>query len=723
MRGINMSKNKITRFLVLGFAGLMIFSVIIFATLGVYMSKKSADAVYEVGSMYMEGVGEKLSRHFETTIELRFGQMEGLIGVVSVDNINVDKLYQELEYRAKVRNFDYLALCSENGEFEMVYGEQINPIRPEPFLDALNNGEKRVVIGKDANNNEVVLFGVSATYPMSEGRRCTGLVGAVPIEYITNTLSLDSDKSLLYCHIIRTDGTFVVDSLDRNMADYFSCIRSQYKSEKTGSAETYLNGLAKALNEKRDFSFSFDLNGDHQQIYGIPMPYSEWYLLMVMPYGPLDHVLNTLGDERTTITFASCGIILLLLLLIFYGYYKLTRKQVIELEQARALAVKATQAKSEFLSNMSHDIRTPMNAVVGMTTVAMRNIDDKNYVNNCLKKIELSSKHLLGLINDILDMSKIESGKMTLSEYQVSLKEIVEEVVSIIQPQAKAKNQSLGVQINNIISEEVICDSVRLNQVLLNLLSNAVKFTPEGGTICLSMTEADSPKGEKYVRIYVSVRDSGIGMTPEFLEKIYTPYFREDSKRVHKTEGAGLGMTITKYIVDAMQGTIEVQSEPNKGTEFTITLDLEKAPVPELDMRLPEADKNEFRGLKGRRILIAEDNELNWEVARELLSELQVELDWAENGEICVDKFRNSSENYYDAILTDIRMPVMDGYEATQAIRKLEHSQAKSIPIIAMTADAFAEDIKHCLDVGMNAHIAKPIDIQEVARTLEKFLY
>lgn len=723
MRGINMSKNKITRFLVFGFAGLMIFSVTIFAILGVFMSKKSADAVYEVGNMYMEGIGEKLSRHFETTIELRFGQMEGLTGVVSADNIDVDELYQELEYRAKVRNFDYLALCSENGEFEMVYGEQINPIRPEPFLDALNNGEKRVVIGKDADNNEVVLFGVSASYPMSEGKSCIGLVGAVPIEYITNTLSLDSDKSLLYCHIIRTDGTFVVDSLDRNMTDYFSCIRSQYKSEKTGSAETYLNGLSKALNENRDFSFSFDLNESHQQIYGIPMPYSEWYLLMVMPYGPLDHVLNTLSNERTTVTLTSCGIILLLLLLIFYRYYRLTRRQMIELEQARAEAVKATKAKSEFLSNMSHDIRTPMNAVVGMTTVAMKNIDDKNYVNNCLKKIALSSKHLLGLINDILDMSKIESGKMTLSEYQVSLKEIVEEVVSIIQPQAKAKSQNLDVHISNITSEEVICDSVRLNQVLLNLLSNAVKFTPEEGVIRLSMTESDSPKGDKYVRICASVKDNGIGMTPDFLAKIYAPYFRGDSARVHKTEGAGLGMTITKHIVDAMEGTIEVQSEPNKGTEFTITLDLEKAPVPELDTHLPASDKNEFSGLKGRRILIAEDNELNWEVARELLSELQVELDWAENGEICVDKFRNSSENYYDAILTDIRMPVMDGYEATQAIRTLEHSQAKSIPIIAMTADAFAEDIKHCLDVGMNAHIAKPIDIQEVARTLEKFLY
>lgn len=841
------SGNKIIRFLILSFAGLIVFSIIVFITLGVFMRKKSADAVYEVGSMYMEGIGEQLSRHFETTIELRFGQMEGLAGVVSAENKSVDALYQELEYYARVRKFDYLSLCTENGEFETLYGEQIQPLRLQPFLEALNKGEKRVVIGKDASGNEVILFGVSVSYPMRGNRKSTGLVGAVPISYITDTLSLGSDKSLLYCHIIRTDGTFVVDSLNRNIPDYFSCVRSQYQQKESSLAENYLNKLDRALREKQDFSSAVDLNGVRQQIYGIAMPYSEWYLLMVMPYGSLDRVLSSQNNERLLVTLISCGAIILLLLLIFFVYYKLTRRQLIELEQARTKAVEAARAKSEFLSNMSHDIRTPMNAVVGMTTAAMAHLDDKDYVQNCLKKISLSGKYLLGLIHDILDMSKIESGKMSLSCYQISLKEVVEELIGIIQPQTKAKAQNFEIRIDSITAEEVLCDSVRLNQVFLNILSNAVKFTPEGGTIQFSMSEIPSPKGEDYIRIQTSVKDNGIGMSPEFLKKIYEPYYRADNNRVHQTEGAGLGMTITKYIIDAMDGTMEIFSEPDVGTEFIVTLDLQKAPASQqemmlpgwnmlvvdddqllcqtavqtlksmgvnaswalsgeealklmeqqkdyqvilLDWKLPEMDgiqtakairsrfgsqipillisaydvselaaeakdsgingfitkplfkstlfyglkqfaptenieskaENAVSRLKGQNILIAEDNELNFEVAKELLSELGLQLDWAQNGQICVDKFKNASENYYAAILMDIRMPVLNGYEATRAIRSLPKKQAESIPIIAMTADAFAEDVQQCLAAGMNAHTAKPIDVQEIERILERLL-
>lgn len=843
------SENKITRFLIIGFIGLGLFSILVFSVLGIYMSRRSADAVYEAGNLYMGGIGEQLSKHFETTIELRFGQMEGLADVVSPEETDIDKLYEELVSKAKVRNFEYLALCSETGEFETIYGMPIKPRKPVPFLEALNRGEKRVVIGDDANGNEVILFGVSTSYPMSGGKQSTGLVGAVPIEYITDTLSLGSADSLLYCHIIRTDGTFVIDSLNRNIESYFSGIREQYGTAIPESAEQYLEELSKALQEHRSFSSSIDENGFQQQIYGIPMPYSEWYLLMVMPYGSLDPVLQDLSTERTVITFASCGIILILLLLLFFQYYRMNRRQLQELELTRKAAIDASRAKSEFLSNMSHDIRTPMNAIVGMTAVAMTNADDRNCVQNCLRKIALSSKHLLGLINDILDMSKIESGKMTLSAAQISLTEIIEEVVGIVQPQVKAKKQNFDVQIDNITTEEVICDSVRFNQVLLNLLSNAVKFTPEGGSITLSLIETESPKGDDYIRIDIYVKDNGIGMTPEFLNKIYESYARADNARVHKTEGAGLGMAITKYIVDAMGGTIEVQSEPDQGTEFHITFDFEKSQTSEIEMVLPDwnmlvVDDDEmlcrtaaktlksigvnaewtfsgenavnmvmqrhsrgddyqiilldwklpgmdgiqtarkirdqlgeevpiliisaydwsefevearaagingfiskplfkstlFYGLRqymnledtqepsvkpdtdlsGCRILLAEDNELNWEVASALLSELNVELDWAENGQICLERFENSTEGYYDAILMDLRMPVMNGYEATQAIRKLDRPDAASIPIIAMTADAFSEDIKHCLEVGMNAHIAKPIDINEVGRLLKK---
>ena len=527
-----------------------------------------------------------------------------------------------------------------------------------------------------------------------------------------------------------------------------------------------------------------------------------------------------------------------------------------ELKRAQEVAVdalqgaeRASKAKTDFLSNMSHDIRTPMNAIVGMTAIATAHIDDRKQVQNCLRKISLSSRHLLGLINDVLDMSKIESGKLTLTLEAISLKEVVEGVVGIIQPQIKTKKQNFDVHIENITVENVYCDSVRLNQVLLNLLSNATKYTPEGGSIQLSLFEEASPRGENFVRTHLKVKDNGIGMSPEFLQRIYESYSRADEARIHKTEGAGLGMAITKYIVDAMGGTIDIRSELNKGTEFHITIDLEKAALPEADMVLPPwnmlvvdddavlcqtavsalksigvnaestlsgesamkrivqrhrqhndyqiilldwklpdmdglqiareirrsfgseipillisaYDWTEFEeeareagisgfiskplfkstlfyglrqymgleathqpasshgaGLSGSRVLLAEDNELNWEIASELLSDLGVELEWAEDGQICLDKFRESPEGYYDFILMDLRMPHMTGYEAAQAIRGLNRADSASVPIIAMTADAFAEDIQRCLECGMNAHIAKPIDVAELTRLLKK---
>ena len=249
----------------------------------------------------------------------------------------------------------------------------------------------------------------------------------------------------------------------------------------------------------------------------------------------------------------SCAVIIVALILIFIKYFQMTKQQMQALNKAREEAIEANKAKSEFLSNMSHDIRTPMNAIVGMTAIATANIDNQQQVQNCLKKISLSSKHLLGLINDVLDMSKIESGKMTLNMDRISLKEVMESIVSIVQPQIRAKKQSFDVLIHDIIEENVYCDSVRLNQVLLNFLSNAIKFTPDGGTIHVALHEEESPKGDEFVRTHIHVRDDGIGMTPEFQEKIFESFTREDSMRVRKTEGTGLGMAITKYIVDFLE--------------------------------------------------------------------------------------------------------------------------------------------------------------------------
>ena len=845
-------KNSTTGFLICSFIGLLISSIIIFSLLGIYMSRKSKKTVYEIGSIYMSGMNEQMSQHFETVIKLRFNQVSGIVSVVPTDTNDKDVLYEELIYRAQVREFDYLALCSTEGDFQTLYGQSIQPLNPEPFVEALLQGEQRVAVGIDAAGNEVVLFGVDAAYPMLSGDKSTGLIAAVPLEYITDFLSLEDEGQLMYYHIIRPDGSFVIQNPNTELQYFFEQLQNQSDSAvNESSAESPVEKFNAALKKHEEYATTLEVNGEERQIYGISLPYSEWYLVSVMPYSILDDAINNLSSQRMFMTLLSCASVLIILTLIFLRYFSITRSQLNELEKARQTALEANKAKSEFLANMSHDIRTPMNAIVGMTAIATAHMNDRKQVENCLRKITLSSKHLLGLINDVLDMSKIESGKLTLTTEQISLKEVVEGIVNIMQPQVKTKKQTFDIHVENILTENVWCDGIRLNQVLLNLLSNATKYTPEGGSIQLSLSEEKSPKGENYVRIYIKVKDNGIGMSPEFLKRIYESYSRADGARIHKTEGAGLGMAITKYIVDAMEGTIDIQSEPDKGTEFLLMFDFEKAAAMEMDMVLPawnmlvvdddellcetaidalksigiraewtlsgekaielvnehhkkredyqiilldwklpgmngiqvakeirsnlgdevpillisaydwsefeaeareagisgfiskplfkstlyhalcqymdvgtehEQTLNQNIDLSGRRILLAEDNELNWEVAKELLTDLGVELDWAEDGRICLDKFQKSSEGYYDIILMDIRMPHMTGYEATKAIRGLNHPNALSIPIIAMSADAFSDDIQRCLEFGMNAHIAKPIDIVEVSRLLKRFL-
>lgn len=845
-------KNVATRFLISSFIGLLIFSIAVFSLLGIYMSRKSKKTVYEIGNIYMSGMNEQMSRHFETVIKLRFDQVSGVVSVVSTDNNDIENLYEELIYRAQVRGFDYLALCSANGKFQTLYGQSIQPLNPEPFVEALLQGEQRVAVGVDSAGNEVVLFGIDAAYPMRNGDRSTGLIAAVPLDYITDFLSLKDEGQLMYYHIIRPDGSFVIQNPNSELLYFFEQLQKQLGlTANELTVENPIEEFGAALKNHEEYATTFEVNGEERQIYGISLPYSEWYLVSVMPYSILDDAINNLSNQRMFMTLLSCVSVLIILTLIFLRYFSITRSQVHELEEARQMALEASKAKSEFLANMSHDIRTPMNAIVGMTAIATAHIDDRQQVQNCLRKIALSSKHLLGLINDVLDMSKIESGKLTLAKEQISLKEVVEGIVNIMQPQVKTKKQTFDIHVENILTESVWCDGVRLNQVLLNLLSNATKYTPEGGSIQLSLSEEKSPKAENYVRIHIKVKDNGIGMSPDFLKKIYESYSRADGTRIHKTEGAGLGMAITKYIVDAMEGTIDIQSEPDKGTEFLLTFDFEKSVAVEMDMVLPSwnmlvvdddelsctttmdvlksigikaewtlsgekaielvirrhkkkddyqiilldwklpgmngiqvakeirrnlgdevpillisaYDWSEFEAeareagicgfitkplfkstlyhalcpymdmetehdqtmnqninLSGCRILLAEDNELNWEIARELLSDLGVELDWAEDGQICLDKFQKSPEGYYDAILMDIRMPHMTGYEATKAIRELNRSDAQSIPIIATSADAFSDDIQHCLECGMNAHIAKPIDVLELTRLLKRYL-
>ena len=524
------------------------------------------------------------------------------------------------------------------------------------------------------------------------------------------------------------------------------------------------------------------------------------------------------------------------------------------LEDALMQANQASKAKSVFLSHMSHDIRTPMNAIIGFTALAITHIEQREQVEEYLKKIMTSGNHLLSLINDVLDMSRIESGKMHLEEKLCSLPDILHELRNILQSDIRAKQLELYLDAVDVMNEEIYCDKLRLNQVLLNLLSNSVKYTTAGGIVSLRVTEkGGAPKG--YANYEFTIKDTGIGMSEEFVLHIFEPFERERTTTSSGIEGAGLGMAITKNIVDMMNGTINVKSEKGVGTEFTVGFTFRLSPetktyqeIPELkncralvvdddfdtcdnvsfmleqlglraewtlsgkeavlrtrqastrgdsysvyiiDWLLPDMngievtrrirkemgedvsvivltaydwseieseakeagvtafcskplfmselstclnsvvnaeemeeteDDFEIEDLPKGRILLAEDNELNQEIAVAILEEGGLEVEVAGNGQIAVEMLKKSEPGYYQLVLMDVKMPVMNGYEATKAVRKLENKELASIPIFAMTANAFEEDKREALNCGMNGHLAKPIDVDQLFKLLRKVL-
>jgi len=398
-------------------------------------------------------------------------------------------------------------------------------------------------------------------------------------------------------------------------------------------------------------------------------------------------------------------------------YRKSLEQKNVALQLAVQRETKANLAKREFLFNMSHDIRTPMNAIIGFTALAQTHIDDRGQVEDYLKKISVSSQHLLSLINDVLDMSRIESGKVTLEAKPVHLPELVHELRDIVQAVVSEKDLSLTLDTVGVENEDVIADPLRLEQILINVLANAVKFTPDGGQISLWIVQKDTaPAG--YADFEFHIKDNGIGMSEEFQKHIFEQFARERTSTVSKIQGTGLGMAITKSLVDMMGGRITVKSEQGKGSEFTISL---RFPIGEAKTeQTPPAAKASASA--GKKLLVVEDNELNLEIASTLLKEAGFEVDTAENGKIAVEKVEAASADRYDLILMDIQMPEMDGYEATRRIRALPDAKKAALPIVAMTANAFEDDRKNALRAGMNGHIAKPLDIQKLFQVLSELL-
>ncbi len=848
---------KIIRFLRLSFAVMVIVCIAIFAVLTVFMSLRTRDSVNEISDIYMSEINGQIQQKFHAITDIRIGQVEGVIQRTPPwSDMETASILEELRVSAEVRGFQWLGFYTKDGRMETIYGEDIE-VSDKTLNQSLETSGDVVTSGYDKNNEKIFVFGKSAKYKMADGGKSVAIIAAIPMDNLEQILFRNTEDTNANTHLVDYNGDFIIRSGDAYRDSYFERLKSIVEDRNGKTSEDYINELKEAISKKEDYAVTLLADGELRHIYCSSIAdNSNWYLVTVMPHNLFGNVITSLDGSRNTIVIVSIIVIILLFTGIFIVYYKFTRSQVYMLARSREEALHANMAKSEFLASMSHDIRTPMNAIVGMTEIAVRNIGDSMRVEDCLRKIKLSSKHLLGLINDVLDMSKIESGKLTLNIAPMSLRDTMDDIVNIIKPQIKARRQNFDIYINDVMAEDVCCDSVRLNQVLLNLLSNALKFTDEEGRIDIFVWQELSSLGDDYIKTHFMVKDNGIGMTKEFQEKIFDSFVREDTDKVHKITGTGLGMAITKSIVDIMGGTIEVESEPGKGSTFHIIADLQRADVKEKDMHLPDwnilvvddderlchsavanleelgahaewttdgnkavemieehnknhedyrivlvdwkmpymdgietireirkrvgkkipvflisaydwndveeadeslddiegfiskplfkstlyhhlkhyndtvagdtpfvqaADEEQEVSFGGKHVLLAEDIDLNWEIAYEILSEFDMQLERAVNGKECVDIFEKSEIGYYSAILMDIRMPVMNGYDATKAIRALERED-HVLPIIAMTADAFSDDARHCMECGMDAHITKPIDIKECKRILSKFL-
>ena len=385
-------------------------------------------------------------------------------------------------------------------------------------------------------------------------------------------------------------------------------------------------------------------------------------------------------------------------------------------------ANRANEAKSEFLSRMSHDIRTPMNAIMGFTRVARNHLHEPDKILDCLDKINLSGSNLQQLINDVLDISRIESGEFRIDSEPVKLSELCKLYEQNIRGTAEDKNQKFICNRHDIIYDTVLSDRLRIGQIYMNLLSNAVKYTPEGGTVELEVYEEPFPDKDK-IRLVSIVRDNGIGMSEKFMKEMYSQFSRAIDTRVNKVQGSGLGLAIVKKIVDQMNGTIEATSRLHEGTTFRVTLDvpfIREQEVSETTAEIPFFKLRPSRIIKT--LLIAEDNDLNYEILEEQLEMYGIHCVRAVNGKECVQLFEIDPSGTYDAILMDMQMPVMNGLDATRAIRRLPSPESKQIPIIALTANAYLEDVQKCKEAGMNDHMSKPVQIEQIIRTVERWM-
>jgi signal transduction histidine kinase/CheY-like chemotaxis protein len=556
-----------------------------------------------------------------------------------------------------------------------------------------------------------------------DGTPLTHVVLAIPLADMDEEFSISGFGGNCYTYLINTSGRRLYrQTFSDTFIEEFNVLSALKDCRFTmdGTVEE----LENAIRNQENACLEFRLSGtrDYYFVSTVPIGNTEWAVLVFVSSDVLGQSSSgVMSSLIRYIIFICCIILVTIGLLIYISSWRRGERKLMEqqeennilLEQAAKDATKASQAKTEFLSHMSHDIRTPINGIVGMANIARKNITNPTRLEDCLNKINRASDHLLSLLNDVLEMSRIESGRIEIAHKPINLQNIIENCCTIIESQLITRNIEFRTEVD-ITHATLLGDELRLRQIFINILGNSIKFTPDGGTIVFRVKEQEESDGKAH--FLFEIEDNGIGMSEEFQEHIFEPFSQEENGSRTDYQGAGLGMAITSQFVNMMGGTIRVKSRVGEGTTFYVEMRFPIALVEAQQLCSPEDCH-----LEGMRVLLVEDNELNREIAEELLKDVGVNVTIASDGKQALDMFTDSAPGSFDAILMDIMMPNMNGYEAAKAIRAGSHADAQTIPIIAMTANAYVEDVAQALASGMNAHVAKPIDVQHLYGVLNQY--
>ena len=736
-------RKKITRLL------LILLMILLSLVCIKYLISKSNKYISENGKSSMGAVVEQIQQTYDLQVSGYYSQLQ------LVEEFLLHERELSLETDTNKNFFEAwekesestLIFLQENGQAISAGGTKMRIDMPSKLLLDLKNGYnigKLVRLDYDQKKKDGYLVAIPCQEYTINGETYTAIGTVYDHSKLDSMLKLKGYDGKAYFFMLDDDGNITYTNLSGD------------KYQRNYSLLKHLKGEQAITDEEADLlKKKFDNRESGVVLLGKQNPYYLGYcpiesnntiLVCIVAKGVIDNVLRDYQKTVLCTTTLMAGFILLLFAGLFYSISRLSladqkaeyekRKNELHLQtmkemeivnqklkkaknvttEALQTAENANKAKTDFLSNMSHDIRTPMNAIIGITSLIRHDAGNKAKVIEYADKIDISSQHLLGIINDVLDMSKIEAGKTVFKYSDFSILDFVQELDTIFHSQIYEKKQTLTIIKESIRHEWVNGDQVHLMQIFSNLLSNAIKYTQEGGKIQFLVEECET-KSSVYAKYRFLVSDNGMGMSADFKETIFDPFTRAESSVTNKIQGTGLGMAITRNLVEAMGGTIDVESEPGQGSCFEVLIDLKIAENRTVALAAQE-DERDGNILQGMRFLCAEDNELNAEILTELLKIEGAECTICENGEEILKVFEQSAPGDYDMILMDIQMPVLNGYEATKAIRRSSHKLAKTIPIIAMTANAFSEDIQHSLAAGMNAHVSKPVEMKVLEKTI-----